>query len=118
MYVPFQGATPYPATVEGPRYKQGEYDLPMVDVSAAKGADGKLYLSLVNLDPDRPARVTTGLTGTATGRILTGPAIDTHNPFDAPNPIHPIAYPGKTDGGQLLFAQTGRAQCRAHVCTY
>src|SRR3546814_4917022 len=26
MYVPFQGATPYPATVEGPRYKQGEYE--------------------------------------------------------------------------------------------
>src|SRR3546814_497404 len=77
--------------------------LPMVDVSAAKGADGKLYLSLVNLDPDRPARVTTGLTGTATGRILTGPAIDTHNTFDAPNTIHPIAYSGKTAGGKLVF---------------
>src|SRR3546814_14837423 len=96
MYVPFQGATPYPATVEGPRYKQGEYDLPMVDVPAAKGADGKPYLSPVNLDPDRPARVTTGRTGTATGRILTGPTIDTHNPFNAHHTIHPRAYPGKT----------------------
>ncbi len=103
MYVPFQGATPYPATVEGPRYKQGEYDLPMVDVSAARGTDGKLYLSLVNLDPDRAARVTTGLTGTATGRILTGPAIDTHNTFDAPNTIHPVAYSGTQAGGKLVF---------------
>ncbi|MCM8729857.1 alpha-N-arabinofuranosidase [Hephaestia sp. GCM10023244] len=103
MYVPFQGATPYPATVEGPRYKQGDHDLPMVDVSAAKGTDGKLYLSLVNLDPDRPARVTTRLTGTATGRILTGPAIDTHNTFDAPNTIHPVAYSGKSAGGKLVF---------------
>src|SRR3546814_18717729 len=103
MYVPFQGATPYPATVEGPRYKQGEYDLPMVDVSAAKGADGKLYLSLVNLDPDRPARVTTGLTGTATGRILTGPAIATHNTFDAPNTLPPIPYSGKTATGNHVI---------------
>src|SRR3546814_4593428 len=79
MYVPFQGATPYPATVEGPSYKQGEYDLPMVDVSAAKGADGKLYLSLVNLDSARPARVPTGITGTATGRILTGLTRATHH---------------------------------------
>ena len=73
MYQVFQGATPYPARIEGPRYRNGGNDLPMVDATAARGADGRLYLALVNLDPHRAAHVTTALTGTATGRILTGP---------------------------------------------
>ena len=42
----------------------------MVDVSAARGKDGKLFLSLVNTDPAKPAQVVTNLTGTAHGRIL------------------------------------------------
>jgi alpha-N-arabinofuranosidase len=103
MYVPFQGATPYPATVSGPDYKQGQYDLPMVDASAARGTDGKLYLALVNLDPHRAAHVVTGLKGTATGQILTGPAMDTHNTFAAPDTIHPVAYAGRMAGGKLTF---------------
>ncbi|TPG20009.1 alpha-N-arabinofuranosidase [Sphingomonas koreensis] len=103
MYVPFQGATPYPATVKGPDYKDGDYAMPMVDVSAARGTDGKLYLSLVNLDPHRAAHVVTGMSGTASGQILTGPAIDTHNTFDAPNTIHPVAYSGTNSDGKLAF---------------
>jgi alpha-N-arabinofuranosidase len=103
MYRPFQGAVPYPATVEGPRYQQGGSDLPMVDVSAARGTDGKLYLALVNLDPDQAAHVVTNETGTARGQILTGPAMDTHNTFAAPNTIHPVSYSGTQSGGKLAF---------------
>jgi alpha-N-arabinofuranosidase len=103
MYRPFQGATPFPARVDGPRYRFGEHDLPMVDVSAARGADGRLHLSLVNLDPDTPARVTTDLRGAARGRILTGPAMDTHNRFNAPDTIRPVPYAGATADGRLVF---------------
>ncbi|WP_188053107.1 MULTISPECIES: alpha-N-arabinofuranosidase [unclassified Sphingosinithalassobacter] len=103
MYMPFRGATPLPAQVEGPNYTQGEYEMPMVDVSAARGTDGKLYLSLVNVDPERPARIETGLTGRATGRILTGPELDTRNTFDRPNTIQPVAYQGTTHNGRLAF---------------
>jgi len=103
MYQVFQGATPYPATVDGPHYRGGGQDLPMVEASAARGADGRLYLALVNLDPDRPAHVATALTGRATGRILTGPAMDSHNTFDAPNAVHPVPYAGSNAGGRLSF---------------
>jgi alpha-N-arabinofuranosidase len=103
MYQPFQGATPYAATVTGPVYERAGFKIPMVDASVARGADGKLYLSLTNTDPAKAARVTTGLTGKASGRILTGPAIDTHNSFDKPNTIQPLAYAGKTVGGKLVF---------------
>jgi alpha-N-arabinofuranosidase len=103
LYQPFQGATPFPVAVETPRYRFGETDLPMVDATAARGADGKLYLALVNLDPRRPARVTTALSGTARGRILTGPAMDTHNTFDAPDTIRPAPYAGRREGGHVAF---------------
>jgi alpha-N-arabinofuranosidase len=103
MYVPFQDATPYPATVTGPHYKLGDNDLPAVDVSAARAKDGKLYLALVNLDPDKPAHVVTNLSGTAAGRILTGPAMDTHNTFEAPDTIHPVAFNGVSENGKMAF---------------
>ena len=103
MYQPFQGATPLPASVNGPTYSNGGASMAAVDVSAARGTDGKLYLALVNVDPNRPARVTTSLSGKATGRILTGPALDTHNTFDNPNTIQPAAYSGRSSGGRLVF---------------
>ena len=103
MYQPFQGATPLPASVNGPTYSNGGASMAAVDVSAARGTDGKLYLALVNVDPNRPARVTTSLSGKATGRILTGPEIDTHNTFDNPNTIQPAAYSARSSGGRLVF---------------
>ena len=36
MYLPFQGATPYPAIVSGPHYVMGSNDMSAVDVSAAR----------------------------------------------------------------------------------
>jgi alpha-N-arabinofuranosidase len=100
MYQVFMGATPYPAAVNGPDFAQG---VPMVDVSAARGKDGKLYLALVNTDPRRAAHVVTNLDGTGKGMILTGPAMDTHNTFDAPNTIHPVAFAGRNEGGKAVF---------------
>jgi alpha-N-arabinofuranosidase len=82
---------------------EGKYDVPMVDASAARGIDGRLYLALVNLDPDRAAHVQTGLTGDASGQLLTGPQMDSHNTFAAPDTIHPVAYSGLREHGSLAF---------------
>jgi alpha-L-arabinofuranosidase len=107
MYVPFQGATPVAAGVNAPPYRFGDISLPSVDVSAARDSAGRLHLALVNLDPNRPARVSTAITGTrprgAQGRLLTGPALDTHNTFDRPNNIQPVAFRGRVEGGRLVF---------------
>jgi alpha-N-arabinofuranosidase len=100
LYQVFMGATPYPVATDGPDYVAG---VPMVDVTAARGRDGKLYLSLVNTDPERPAHLVTNLTGSAHGRILTGPAMDSHNSFDAPDAVHPAPYSGANESGKLVF---------------
>jgi alpha-N-arabinofuranosidase len=103
MYKPFKGATPYAASVDGPSFTIGDDVLPHVDVSAAEAADGTLVLALVNLHPEQAARVTTDLEGAASGRILTGPEIDTHNTFDAPETIQPTEYSGQVVDGALTF---------------
>ena len=103
MYQPFMGATPYAATVSGPDYALGDNHLPMADVFAARGKDGKLVLSIVNTNPGHAVQVVTNLTGTAQGRILTAIAMDAHNTFDQPNMVHPVPFHGSTEGGKLSF---------------
>src|SRR4051812_44700605 len=103
MYQAFMGAVPYAATVSGPEYSQGSSKMPMVDVSAAKGRDGKLVLAIVNSDPGHAVQVVTNLTGTAQGRILTAFAMDAHNSFTQPNQVHPVPFHGDTESGKLSF---------------
>jgi alpha-N-arabinofuranosidase len=103
MYQPFMEATPYKATVSNATYAYGDTKLPLIDVSAARGKDGKLWLAIVNTDPHRAVTVRTGLTGTAVGRILTGPAMDAHNSFDNPNAVHPVAFSGAMENGKMVF---------------
>ncbi|HEU0095896.1 MAG TPA: hypothetical protein VFQ52_05545 [Rhizomicrobium sp.] len=65
--------------------------------------------TLFNTDPGKPAHVVTNLTGTAKGRILTGPAMDTHNMFAAPHAIHPAAFSSTNDGGKLAVDLPGKS---------
>ena len=83
-YRPFNGATPPKAKLDTPRWQQGDTELPAVDASVARGADGKLHLALVTLDPARPARVTTNLKTNAQGQVLTAAAMDAHHTFAKP----------------------------------
>jgi len=103
MYQPFMGAAPYPATMSGPEYVQGDNHLPMADVAAARTKDGKLVLSIVNTDPGHAVQVVTNLAGSAHGRILTAFAMDAHNSFDNPNMVHPLAFQSSTEGGKMSF---------------
>ena len=81
----------------------GDKRLPMVDVSAARGKDGKLDLAIVNTDPGHAVQVVTNLTGTAQGRILTGFAMDAHNSFDAAQHGASGAVQRQHRGGKLSF---------------
>jgi alpha-N-arabinofuranosidase len=97
MYKPFKGATPLKASLDAPRWRRGGTDLPAVDFTAARAADGSTILALINLDPDRPARVRTNLAGAAQGRVLTAAAMDAHNTFDRPDAVTPVRYAAPAD---------------------
>ena len=105
MYVPFQGATFIPVTVDGGRYTHGAFTLPRVDVMAAKDGSGTLWMSLANVDPNRPAEIATTISGMtprlATGETLTAPAVDSVNTFDSPTSVTPTPVQATLQGNRL-----------------
>ena len=58
-----------------------------------RDTDGKLWLSLVNLDPHRARDVTVDVSGfavrSARGEVLTAPNVNSINTFDAPDTVVP-----------------------------
>jgi len=107
MYVPFQDATFVPVTFNAGTYTHGDITLPRVDAVAAKGTDGRLWLTLTNVDPNRPAEVEVRLAGvtatSAAGETLTAPKVDSVNTFEAPQTVTPKPVSAKVQGGKLTL---------------
>jgi alpha-N-arabinofuranosidase len=71
-------------------------------------------LSLVNTDANRPARVTVKIAGAdtskITARVLTTPAMNTHNTFEKPDTVAPVAFTGgKKKGDAWVFDLPSRS---------
>jgi alpha-N-arabinofuranosidase len=97
MYAPFQGATSLPLKLDNnPQYALDGKSIPEISASAARGADGKLYLALVNTNPGRSAEVALNIPGQSIkavkGNVLTADAMDTHNTFKSPQAIKPASF--------------------------
>ncbi|TVV74160.1 alpha-N-arabinofuranosidase [Sphingomonas solaris] len=107
MYVPFQDATYLPVTFNAGEYKVGAITLPKVDALAARGKDGKVWLSLVNLDANNPADVTASIPGVAAsraeGEVLTAASFNTVNTFQAPAAVAPKPFRAVAQGGSLTL---------------
>ena len=107
MYKVHQDATFLPVDLDPPTFEVKNAQVPLLSATASRDKAGKVHLSLVNLDPHRPATVTAKLTGatakTATGRVLTADAPDARNTFEQPDAVHPVPYEGTvTDGGEAV----------------
>lgn len=109
MYKVFQGATALPVKLVTPDYVFKDEKIPAVSATAARATNGKVYVALVNVLPNEAATVTVTLSGLSAkgvaGRILTAPAIDSHNTFAAPNAIAPAAFTGADVAGSTLTAK-------------
>lgn len=96
MYKVHQGATALAVEVAGPDYIQGDRTIPQVHASASRDRAGKIHLSLVNLHADQPASVSIHFPNTkpsqVRGRILTAPALDSHNTFEEPDAVAPKEF--------------------------
>lgn len=70
--------------------------LPMVSATASRDKDGKIHLSLSNLDTENDTEVTVNLqgmtTGKASGELLTSPRLTDHNSFDEPEKVKPVPF--------------------------
>jgi alpha-N-arabinofuranosidase len=108
MYRVHQGATMIPVDLSAPEYKLGDAGLPSLSASASRDAEGRLHLSLVNLDPHRAAEINANVWGamikTISGEVLTAPAMNAMNTFDRPNDVKPVPFNGyKLQGSQLML---------------
>ncbi len=108
LYKPWQGATSLPIQVTSPWYHKDEVAVPAVSASAVRDTAGQVHVALVNLDPNRAMPVSVALAGLqaaqASGRIITGTAMDAHNSFDAPDTVVPQPFTGaQVTGGSLTL---------------
>ncbi len=105
MFKPHQGATSIPVQLTTPDYQLGDEKIPAVSASASK-KDGKIHVSFSNCDPNRAITVTCKLAGVSstsvTGRVLTAPAIDSHNTFDKPDTVKPATFDEAKIAGDTL----------------
>jgi alpha-N-arabinofuranosidase len=111
MYVPFQDATYLPVTFDAGTYAHGDISLPRIDALAARGTDGKVWLALVNIDPNREVQfelAAVGIAG-ARGEILAAPNIDSVNTFDAPRTVTPRPLAARASGGKVLLELSPRS---------
>ena len=111
MYKVHQGATLLPSVVACPVYVPAIPPAPMpgaagavlaqnevtqISASASRDAAGKVHLSLCNVHHDEAIELKAELRGmqtaSAKGRILTAPAMNTMNTFDAPNKVKPTKF--------------------------
>jgi alpha-N-arabinofuranosidase len=102
-----QGGTFLPVELQSPDYAFGQDKIPMLSVSATRAADGSgVHVSLANTSPSQAATLSVKLAGVSpksvTGRVLTAPAIDAHNTFEAPNAVQPAAFAGAALKGDTL----------------
>jgi alpha-N-arabinofuranosidase len=106
MYQAHQGATFLPVDVTTENATLGTESLPAVSASASRDAQGRVHVSLVNLDPKLAATVEARIEGPAlrsvSGRVLTAPAMDAHNTFAAPDRVQPTAFTGASLQGPVL----------------
>jgi len=107
LYLPFQDATFVPVQFDAGGYRHGDVTLPRIDAVAARATDGRLYLSLVNLDPAHSATVRVNLPEggikTVTGQVLTAPNVNSVNTFDAPRTVVPAPISGKVASGTVTI---------------
>ena len=106
MYKVHQDATLIPIDLTAPDYRLGAAAVPAVHASASRDKEGRLHVSVVNLDPNRAAQVSLKIMGAAsgsvTGRVLTAPAMNAVNTFDAPDTVKPAPMTGLTVQGDQI----------------
>ena len=108
MYTVHQDAVLLPLTFEGaqPRYEYEGQSIPAVSGSASRDKEGRIHVTLTNLDPKRAWTVTGEISGAhvsrASGRVLTAAAMNAHNTFDQPAAVQPAPFTGARVSGEKV----------------
>jgi alpha-N-arabinofuranosidase len=107
MYLPFQDATFVPVTFNAGTYAHGNVTMPRLDTIAAIDSSGKLWLEITNLDPGEAIEIEADVAGmkarSAEAEVLTAPAVDSVNTFEAPHTVVPRPVVVEVRDGKLAL---------------
>jgi len=107
MYKLHQNATLLPINVTCEDYSFNGMTLPGVSASASKDSQGKIHLSLSNINPNSGIEVEIDLRGAdklskVKGEIITAPAMNDYNDFGKPEKVNSKSFSGYTLDKNLL----------------
>ena len=109
MYKVHQNAGLLPIDMDAPLYTYGEQTIPAMSASASRSDDGKVYITLCNLDPNHTQQLACELRGMKpvkiSGRILTSTTINVHNTFETPHALEPQPFSGVTLGKNKVVGE-------------
>jgi alpha-N-arabinofuranosidase len=109
LYKVHQDATLLPISLQADDYAFEDDAVPAVSASASRDGEGRVHITLTNVDPNRGRTIRTDLRGMdvsqVSGRILTADAMNAHNTFEAPSAVHPAAFDGASLSGQTLTVE-------------
>lgn len=107
MYNVHQDATYLPLDIQtATKDVRDHRTIPMLSGTASRDQQGKVHISLSNVDLQNAQEVTISLQGInvkqVTGEILTSARITDHNTFDKPDQVKPTNFNGATISGNTL----------------
>ena len=99
MYKVHQDATLLPIDVECQDYAVGEESIPAISASASKDAQGRIHISLANLNPNKDIPLSidlrgAGQLGSNSGEIITAAAMNAYNDFGKPEAVNIQPFSG------------------------
>ncbi len=107
LYTVHHDATLLPIALEAGSYSYGGQSIPAVSSSVSKDKEGRIHLTMTNLDPNHPRKIAVDFRGArlsaVSGRILTAAQMNAHNSFDNPEAVRPVPFEGaRLDDRRLL----------------
>lgn len=97
LYKVHQDAERLQLDFDSPEYTFGDESLNAISISASKDKDGKVHISIVNIDPEKKYTISLNTGNTSnnvTGKILTSEAFNSYNTFENPYNVVPKNFKG------------------------
>ncbi|HEY5465752.1 MAG TPA: alpha-N-arabinofuranosidase [Clostridia bacterium] len=115
MYKVHQDAMLLDFSVIADDYTFGDEKVKKINASVSRDSEGRINMTLCNVDPENGAEVDCFIEGigagsTITGTVLTSEKMNAHNDFDKPEDISPTAFTGyKAENGKLTIAMPSKS---------
>jgi alpha-N-arabinofuranosidase len=81
-------------------YAFGNKKIPAISASASVDKEGKVHISIANLNPNKSITVTCPIIGDSfkkvSGEVLTAGEMNAYNSFENPDAVKPVAFNGFT----------------------